>query len=112
MLSVSGETERGIIAAASVVLPFFGRVTLAVALCVGVRLDDGAFGSLCLLDGFFSLVELVDECRLGGLLRRERGVLGDVNLGRVLWCGQICELQVHWSDRHRPAIHPVASVLP
>ena len=112
MLPVSGETESGVIRPATAVAPPFVRgVFLPVALGVGVRLDDGAFCGFGFLDGFFALVQFVDECRLGRLLSCEGGVLGDVNLGRVLWSGQICELQIHWSDRHRPAIHPVASVL-
>lgn len=84
-------------------------MTAATAVTVGA--DDGTFGVRRFGNRLFTVLQLSDERILRGGLRRRRGLLGAINLGRVLRCGQVSELQIHGTDRHGPILPPARFVL-
>jgi len=104
MLAFAGEPERGVLRWCFLLLvrltpPLLRRVSAAVA-AIGVGADSGAFGVLGLFDHLFALLHLGGEGGLGGGLGVLRGFLSAVNLGRVLWGGQVGQLQIRGTNRH------------
>lgn len=101
MLAFAGKSERGFLRFLFFMrLALLRRVAAAAILAVRIGTKSRALGVFGLFDRLFALLHLGGERRLGCGLGVLRGLLGSANLGRVLRRGQVCQLQIRWTNRH------------
>lgn len=81
------------------------RVSPGVTAAVGIGAQSRTFAVFRFFDRLFALLYLRGKARLRRLLRVRGGLLGAINLGRVLRGGQVGQLQIRGTNRHARLFH-------
>ena len=114
MFAIAGEAQRRRLVSITLVgrpAALARRVASSAPVSIGVGMNDVALRGLRLGNGLFALLDFGYESGLGRLLGDLWGGLGVINLDRVLRACQVCQLQIHRTDRHGPVLPPASFFL-